>query len=140
YPAAIMPRTRRSPCSPNRDSLCHNALIRLPPNSTSGAHLDTVFTERGIRTGSDTSVADWDTALLLAELGLGHAVVPAVPGLSKPGDASSLRLMPIPCPRSRRSRRRWTRLRGRRPWQGRLCRRLGFAQPRGPVSGPFPGP
>ncbi|MDX3681836.1 hypothetical protein, partial [Streptomyces scabiei] len=26
YPAAIMPRTRRSPCSPNRDSLCHNAL------------------------------------------------------------------------------------------------------------------
>ncbi len=21
-----MPRTRRSPCSPNRDSLCHNAL------------------------------------------------------------------------------------------------------------------
>ncbi|MEH0500511.1 hypothetical protein QBA79_44015 [Streptomyces scabiei] len=24
-----MPRTRRSPCSPNRDSLCHNALSQL---------------------------------------------------------------------------------------------------------------
>jgi DNA-binding transcriptional LysR family regulator len=71
-------------------------LVRLPPNSTSGAHLDTVFTELGIRTGSDTSVADWDTALLLAELGLGHAVVPAVPGLPTPGDGSPLRLIPIP--------------------------------------------
>lgn len=71
-------------------------LIRLPPNSTSGAHLDTIFAELGIRTGSDTSVADWDTALLLAELGLGHAVVPAVPGLPTPGDVSPLRLIPIP--------------------------------------------
>ena len=71
-------------------------LVRLPPNSTSGTHLDTAFAELGIRTGSDTSVADWDTALLLAELGLGHAVVPAVPGLPTPGDGSPLRLIPIP--------------------------------------------
>uniref|UniRef100_UPI001CD45ABB aldo/keto reductase n=1 Tax=Streptomyces sp. CoT10 TaxID=2875762 RepID=UPI001CD45ABB len=28
YPTTVMPRTRRSPCSPNRDSLCHNALSR----------------------------------------------------------------------------------------------------------------
>lgn len=34
----------------------------------------------GVRSSSDTSVADWDTALLLAELGLGHAVVPVLPG------------------------------------------------------------
>lgn len=33
--------------------------------------------------------------LFLAELGLGHAVVPAVPGLSSPGDGP-LRLIPIP--------------------------------------------
>ncbi|MFD5556075.1 substrate-binding domain-containing protein [Streptomyces sp. NPDC127068] len=71
-------------------------LIRLPPNSTSGAHLDTAFAELGIRPGSDTSVADWDMALLLAELGLGHAVVPAVPGLPAPGDATSLRLILVP--------------------------------------------
>jgi DNA-binding transcriptional LysR family regulator len=70
-------------------------LVRLPPNSTSGAHLDAAFTELGIRVGSDTSVADWDTALLLAELGLGHAVVPAVPGLPTPEDGP-LRLVPIP--------------------------------------------
>ncbi|MGY6026585.1 LysR family transcriptional regulator [Streptomyces spinosirectus] len=71
-------------------------LVRLPTNSTSGAHLDTALAELGIRTGSDTSVADWDTALLLAELGVGHAVVPAVPGLPAPGSGSPLRLIPIP--------------------------------------------
>ncbi|MER5602124.1 LysR family transcriptional regulator [Streptomyces sp. NPDC002265] len=71
-------------------------LVRLPPNSTSGARLDAAFAELGIRTGSDTSVADWDTALLLAELGVGHAVVPAVPGLPTPGDGSALRLIPVP--------------------------------------------
>lgn len=71
-------------------------LVRLPPNSASGTQLDTFFAELGIRTGSDTSVADWDTALLLAELGLGHAVVPAVPGLPTPADDSPLRLIPVP--------------------------------------------
>ncbi|MPY29813.1 LysR family transcriptional regulator [Streptomyces adustus] len=71
-------------------------LVRSPPNSTSGAQLDAAFAELGIRTGSDTSVADWDTALLLAELGLGHAVVPAVPGLPTPVDGSALRLVPVP--------------------------------------------
>ncbi|MEV6109415.1 LysR family transcriptional regulator [Streptomyces sp. NPDC051940] len=68
-------------------------LVRLPPNSTSGARLDAAFDALGVRVGSDTSVADWDTALLLAELGLGHAVVPAVPGLA-PQDG--LRLVPVP--------------------------------------------
>ncbi|MCB5178782.1 LysR family transcriptional regulator [Streptomyces antimicrobicus] len=70
-------------------------LIRLPRNSLSGARLDAAFTELGIRVGSDTSVADWDTALLLAELGLGHTVVPAVPGLRAQADGS-LRLVPVP--------------------------------------------
>ncbi|MEV6394659.1 LysR family transcriptional regulator [Streptomyces sp. NPDC051907] len=71
-------------------------LVRLPPNSTSGAHLDAAFAELGIRAGSDTSVADWDTALLLAELGLGHAVVPAVPAAPGHVDDGRLRLIPIP--------------------------------------------
>jgi DNA-binding transcriptional LysR family regulator len=69
--------------------------IRLPENSTSRTHLDTAFAELGVKITSDTSVADWDTAILLAELGLGHAVVPALPGwnqLSHP----NLHFMPIP--------------------------------------------
>ncbi|MFJ4981654.1 LysR family transcriptional regulator [Streptomyces coeruleorubidus] len=71
------------------------SLIRLPRNSTSGARLDAAFAELGVRTSSDTSVADWDTALLLAELGLGHAVVPVLPGWEVPGDGP-LRLVPVP--------------------------------------------
>ncbi|UQW99484.1 LysR family transcriptional regulator [Streptomyces sp. RerS4] len=70
-------------------------LVRLPPNSLSGARLDAAFTELGVRVASDTSVADWDTALLLTELGLGPTVVPAVPGLRVPGDGP-LRLVPVP--------------------------------------------
>lgn len=69
--------------------------IRLPENSTSRARLDAIFTESGIHVTSDTSVADWDTAILLAELGLGHAVVPALPGWRGPGHPS-LRFIPIP--------------------------------------------
>ncbi|CAM5461660.1 LysR family transcriptional regulator [Streptomyces coeruleorubidus] len=71
------------------------SLIRLPRNSSSGARLDAAFAELGVRTSSDTSVADWDTALLLAELGLGHAVVPVLPGWEVPGDGP-LRLVPVP--------------------------------------------
>lgn len=71
------------------------SLIRLPRNSSSGARLDAAFAELGVRTSSDTSVADWDTALLLAELGLGHAVVPVLPGWEVPG-GGPLRLVPVP--------------------------------------------
>ncbi|MCC5480183.1 LysR family transcriptional regulator [Streptomyces sp. NPDC059680] len=70
-------------------------LIRLPPNSTSAVHLDAACAELGVRFAYDTSVADWDTALLLAELGVGRAVVPAVPGLPIPG-GGELRLVPLP--------------------------------------------
>ncbi|MGW1283580.1 LysR family transcriptional regulator [Streptomyces sp. NPDC002586] len=69
-------------------------LIRLPPNSTSAVHLDTACADLGVRFTYDTSVADWDTALLLAELGVGRAVVPAVPGLPVPGEGQ-LRLVPL---------------------------------------------
>ncbi|WP_030712381.1 LysR family transcriptional regulator [Streptomyces sp. NRRL F-2580] len=70
--------------------------IRLPENSASRAHLDAAFAESGIHVRSDTSVADWDTALLLAELGLGHAVVPALPGWQVPGADGPLRLVRVP--------------------------------------------
>jgi DNA-binding transcriptional LysR family regulator len=71
-------------------------LIQLPPNSTSAAHLDAAFAEVGVRPVFDTSVADWDTALLLAELGLGCAVVPAVPDLVVPRGEGPVRLIPLP--------------------------------------------
>ncbi|MGI5456931.1 LysR family transcriptional regulator [Streptomyces sp. CA-249302] len=70
-------------------------LIRLPPNSASAAHLDSACAELGVDFEYDTSVADWDTALLLAELGVGRAVVPALPGLAVPGEGA-LRLIPVP--------------------------------------------
>lgn len=70
-------------------------LIGIPESTTSRARLDAWFAECGIRPDSDTSVADWDTALLLAELGLGHAIVPDLPGWHGPGHPN-LRLIPIP--------------------------------------------
>ncbi|MEU6349819.1 LysR family transcriptional regulator [Streptomyces sp. NPDC047072] len=66
-------------------------LLRLPPNSTSAAHLDAAFAELGVRPEFDTGVADWDTAMLLAELGLGRALVPELPGVR-----GGLRLIPFP--------------------------------------------
>jgi DNA-binding transcriptional LysR family regulator len=85
-------------------------LVRLPTNSTSGGRLDVALAGSGLHTadsaaagaGPGTSVADWDTALLLAELGVGHAVVPELPGLRGPGAGAvagpggPLRLVPIP--------------------------------------------
>ncbi|MER6628819.1 LysR family transcriptional regulator [Streptomyces sp. NPDC000987] len=71
--------------------------IRLPANSFSRAHLDTALARLGVRPTSDTGVADWDTAILLAGLGVGHAVVPALPGqLDAGGPDSPLRFLPLP--------------------------------------------
>ncbi|MCX3059079.1 LysR family transcriptional regulator [Streptomyces beihaiensis] len=70
-------------------------LIGLPRNSTSRLQLGAWLAEAGVRPVFDTSVADWDTAILLAELGLGVAVVPALPAWSGPGHPD-LRLVPIP--------------------------------------------
>lgn len=68
--------------------------IRLPQDSVSRAQLEGQLAHS--RTGhiSTAGVADWDTAMLLAELGLGHAIVPRLPGPAIPGP--SLRLIPIP--------------------------------------------
>ncbi|MFD4943668.1 LysR family transcriptional regulator [Streptomyces sp. NPDC058239] len=79
----------------NPTDLADLQLIRLPENSTSRAHLDAHFAEAGIRWTAHTGVADWDTAILLAELGLGHAVVPALSGRHGAGH-NSLRMIPLP--------------------------------------------
>ncbi|WP_250568965.1 substrate-binding domain-containing protein [Streptomyces sp. CJ_13] len=70
-------------------------IVGLPGNSTSCSYLDAWLEESGIRPVFDASVADWDTAILLAELGLGCAVVPALPGWLGPSH-TGLRLVPIP--------------------------------------------
>ncbi|WP_329093741.1 LysR family transcriptional regulator [Actinomadura citrea] len=68
--------------------------IELPAHSTSRVHLEMQLERHGVRLTSTTSVADWDTALLLAELDLGQAILPALPGWGEgPGD---VRLVPIP--------------------------------------------
>ncbi|MFJ2863140.1 LysR family transcriptional regulator [Kitasatospora sp. NPDC087314] len=75
--------------------LQNTRLIGLPQNSVSRSQLDSWLGRSGIRPVFDTSVADWDTAILLAELGLGHAVVPALPQWQGPGHPG-LRLLPLP--------------------------------------------
>ncbi|MFF4797961.1 LysR family transcriptional regulator [Streptomyces sp. NPDC001351] len=87
-------------------------VIRLPPSSASALQLDAACAELGVRLGDDTSIADWDTALLLAELGVGRAVVPALSGLAVPGEGT-LRLIPVPALRGLRvgwAVRRWDAL------------------------------
>ncbi|MFF1483891.1 LysR family transcriptional regulator [Streptomyces sp. NPDC058319] len=70
-------------------------LIGLPENLTARIQLGSRLAESGIRPIFDTSVTDWDTAILLAELGLGHAVVPTLPEWTGPGHPD-LRLIPTP--------------------------------------------
>ncbi|KUJ70228.1 LysR family transcriptional regulator [Streptomyces albus subsp. albus] len=77
------------------DDLAAIRHIRLPENSVSRHRLDELLTRQGTEPVSTTSVADWDTAILLAELGLGHAVVPALPGWHD-STRRDLRLVPIP--------------------------------------------
>ncbi|MEV7793467.1 LysR family transcriptional regulator [Streptomyces sp. NPDC087512] len=72
-------------------------LIRLPANSSSRAHLETALARLGVRPTSDTGVADWDTAILLAGLGVGRAVVPALPGqVCAQAPDGPLRFLPLP--------------------------------------------
>ncbi|MFK4069751.1 LysR family transcriptional regulator [Streptomyces sp. NPDC029674] len=75
--------------------LASGQLITPPEGSTSRGRLDAHLGELGVALPTGTSVADWDTAVLLAELGLGQAVVPALPGRSESGPAG-LCLVPVP--------------------------------------------
>ncbi|MFD9074109.1 LysR family transcriptional regulator [Streptomyces lasiicapitis] len=70
-------------------------LIRPPQASTSRAQLDAALADLDVGPAGHTSVADWDTALLLTELGVGQAVVPALPGWRAKGPPG-LRLIPVP--------------------------------------------
>jgi DNA-binding transcriptional LysR family regulator len=69
--------------------------IAHPDNSASRQRLEENFTRLGVTPPAPVSVADWDTAVLLAELGVGHAILPALPQLTVPA-GSPLRTVPIP--------------------------------------------
>ncbi|WP_409235287.1 LysR family transcriptional regulator [Streptomyces sp. PA5.6] len=75
--------------------LAAGQLIAPPVGSTSRARLDARLGELDVVLRTVTSVADWDTAVLLAELGLGQAVVPLLPGWRECGPPG-LRLLPVP--------------------------------------------
>ncbi|MFF3645194.1 LysR family transcriptional regulator [Streptomyces sp. NPDC002564] len=70
-------------------------LITPPEGSTSRGQLDVHLGDLAVALPTVTSVADWDTAVLLAELGLGQAVVPALPGWGERAP-EGLRLVPVP--------------------------------------------
>jgi DNA-binding transcriptional LysR family regulator len=69
--------------------------IAHPENSASRQRLEDDFVRLGFTPPAPVGVADWDTAILLAELGVGHAILPALPRLVlAPG--SQVRAVPIP--------------------------------------------
>ncbi len=69
--------------------------IAYPEGSASRQQLEDCFVRLGIGPPAPVGVADWDTAILLAELGIGHAIVPALPRLTGPSPGPA-RTVPIP--------------------------------------------
>lgn len=69
--------------------------IAHPGNSASRLRLEQEFTRLGVTPPPPVGVADWDTAVLLVELGIGHAVLPGLPRLAVPAD-SPVRAVPVP--------------------------------------------
>lgn len=67
-------------------------LVRLPEGSISGGKLAAALAD--VTLGADAGTADWDTALLLAELGVGHTIVPQLPSNRQAGDGL-VRLIPL---------------------------------------------
>ena len=72
--------------------------LAYPESSTSRQRLEETVIRLGISLPAPTGIADWDTAILLAELGIGHAILPALPALPGIADASAgpVRTIPIP--------------------------------------------
>ncbi len=69
--------------------------IAYPEGSASRQRLEDNLVRLGISRPDPVGVADWDTAILLAELDIGHVILPALPRLIiSPG--SPLRAVPIP--------------------------------------------
>ncbi|POM26832.1 HTH-type transcriptional activator CmpR [Actinomadura rubteroloni] len=75
------------------DDLAGIRYIAQPDDSTSRRRLEEEFVRLGCGRPEPVGVADWDTAALLAELGVGHAVLPALPRL-----AAGTPLVTVPIP------------------------------------------
>jgi DNA-binding transcriptional LysR family regulator len=69
--------------------------IAYPESSASRHQLEERFIRLGISPPVPVGLADWDTAILLAELGIGHAIVPALPRLAALS-SNPVRTIPIP--------------------------------------------
>ncbi|MEU3753423.1 LysR family transcriptional regulator [Streptomyces olivoreticuli] len=77
------------------EDLARTRLIRPPAGTSSGRQVEHYLGAHGLPPRATTTRAtDWDTALLLAELGLGHALIPAVPGL-RDQSRDGVRLIPV---------------------------------------------
>ncbi|RJL27165.1 LysR family transcriptional regulator [Bailinhaonella thermotolerans] len=87
------PLARRTSIGP--ETLAEIRYIAHPENSASRRRLEEDFIRLGVRPPEPVGVADWDTAVLLAELGAGHAVLPALPRLDLSA-ASAPVAVPIP--------------------------------------------
>jgi DNA-binding transcriptional LysR family regulator len=69
--------------------------IAHPENSASRQRLEDDFVRLGVTPPAPVGAADWDTAVMLAELGIGHAILPMLPRLGLT-TASAVRAVPIP--------------------------------------------
>jgi DNA-binding transcriptional LysR family regulator len=69
--------------------------IAYPENAVSRHQLEERLIRLGISPPVPVGLADWDTAILLAELGIGHAIVPALPRLAALS-SDLVRTIPIP--------------------------------------------
>jgi DNA-binding transcriptional LysR family regulator len=69
--------------------------IAYPEGSASRRQLEERLARLGISPSTPVGIADWDTAILLAELGIGHAILPALPRLADPS-SSTVCTIPIP--------------------------------------------
>lgn len=67
-------------------------LIRLPEDSSSGAVLAKALTD--VTLAEDAGTADWESALLLARFGVGHAIVPRLPAWHWTSDGA-VHLVPL---------------------------------------------
>jgi DNA-binding transcriptional LysR family regulator len=68
--------------------------IAHPANSASHRRLEENFVRLGCTPAETVGVADWDTAVLLAELDIGHAILPSLPRLGL-APSSAVRTVPI---------------------------------------------
>lgn len=87
------PLAKKASIDPGELAAIH--YIAHPENSTSRQRLEEEFVRLGTSLPDPVGVADWDTAVLLAELGIGHAILPELPRLVLPTD-SPVRTVPIP--------------------------------------------